>query len=173
MDEPTSQALRALLLQARVAALGTLHGARREDGRDVEPFVSMVPLAWIPGRGEAVIHVSALAPHTRDMLGHPAVSLMVTAPLREGDDPQALARATLQADALKLAAEAPEHDAAKAAYLAAFPLAEQTFALGDFSLFRLVPRSLRYVAGFGRAYAMGAEAFSRLMQDRADGAAIG
>jgi len=40
---------------------------------------------------------------------------------------------------------------AQAIYRARFPEAEPTFALGDFQFVRLLPRSTRFVAGFGRA----------------------
>ena len=52
---------------------------------------------------------------------------------------------------------------AAALYLARFPQAEPTFALGDFMLVRLRPRSLRFVAGFGRAHSLGAAAFAALV----------
>ena len=99
---------------------GTLH--------EGAPFVSMVPVAWRPD-GAALIHVSALAPHTRDLRLHPAVSLMLLAPRVPGDDPQALARVTLQAEAVELAAGSAAADAAAAVYRARFPRAEQTFGL--------------------------------------------
>jgi putative heme iron utilization protein len=66
--------LRAIFANQSVAALGTLH--------EGEPFVSMVPFALLPDGLGFVIHVSALAGHTKDMLAHPQVSLLVMAPPR-------------------------------------------------------------------------------------------
>ena len=59
MELAQAQALRELLQQQEVAALGTL--------RNGEPFVSMVPYALLPD-GSLVVHVSRLATHTRLLL---------------------------------------------------------------------------------------------------------
>jgi putative heme iron utilization protein len=126
MDAEVQALLRELLLTQRVASLGTLRRGREFD----EPALSMVPFAWLPGTAEVVLHVSALAQHTRFMAEHPRTSLMIVAPLREGDNPLALPRATLQCDASRLEPGTPQHAAAAAAYRARFPQAEQTFAAG-------------------------------------------
>lgn len=146
MDAEDTRALRLLLATRPVAALGTLHQG--------EPAVSMVPFVLPVGHAAPVIHVSALAPHTRDMLQHPRVSLLVMADLTEGVAPQALPRVALQADARALVRGTAEHSAARDAYLARFPDAAVTFELGDFSLVALQPVSARLVAGFGRAHAL-------------------
>lgn len=157
MDEATTAELRALLQAQPIGALGTLHATREGD----EPFVSMVPVAWLPGPEPApLIHVSQLAPHTRDLQTCSRVSLMLTAALQPDDNPQALARLTLQAEAQLLDRDSSAWAAAQAAYLARFPRAEQTFALGDFLLVRLQPRSARFVAGFGRAHGLTAQALA-------------
>lgn len=157
MDETAAAELRALVQAQPVAALGTLHATR--DG--VEPFVSMVPVAWLPGPlPRAVIHISTLAPHTRDLQADPRVSLLLTAVAAPDDNPQALARLTLQARAAELprpgadGADPAAWAAAQAAYLSRFPRATQTFALGDFLLVALHPVSVRFVAGFGRAHGL-------------------
>lgn len=151
MDNATVAELRTLVRSQPVAALGTLHATR--DG--VEPFVSMVPVAWLTApTPQAVIHVSTLAPHTRDLQQDPRVSLMLTAALGPDDNPQALARLSLQARARSLQPGEAEWTQAKAVYLARFARAEQTFALGDFLLFALQPVSARFVAGFGRAHGL-------------------
>jgi heme iron utilization protein len=155
LDAPTAADLRALVHAQPVAALGTLHATR--DG--VEPFVSMVPVAWLPGP-LAVIHVSTLAPHTRDLQADPRVSLMLTAPLAPDGNPQALARLTVQAHAAELPRGSAEWAEAQAAYLGRFPLATQTFALGDFLLVALHPVSARFVAGFGRAHGLTAQSLA-------------
>jgi heme iron utilization protein len=164
LDAATESALCELLRVQPIGALGTLH--RRPGG--AEPFVSMVPVAWLGA--DAIIHVSALAQHTRDLREDPHVSLMLTAPRVAGDHPLALARATLQADASPVGADDDDRAQAAAAYLGRFAQAEQTFALGDFMLVRLRPRSLRFVAGFGRAQSLGAAAFAALVARRLSGA---
>lgn len=151
MDADTAAELRALVAQQPIAALGTLHAGPVGD----EPFVSMVPMAWLAGPALcAVIHVSGLAQHTRDLAHCTRASLMLTAALTPETNPLALARLTLQVDAQVLAPDADEVPAARAAYLARFAQAEQTLVLGDFRFVLLRPRSARFVAGFGRAHGL-------------------
>jgi putative heme iron utilization protein len=142
MDPDLARNLRALLAAQRVASLGTLHQG--------EPYVSMVPFAIVPGSADFIVHVSALAAHTRDMLAHPAVSLLVMAEPSADVPPQALARVTIQGDAEQLVEPGP-HERARDAYLARFPGSAQTFELADFSLFAIRPRSARFVGGFAQA----------------------
>lgn len=155
MDAELAQRLRALLDNQRIAALGTLHGR--------EPYVSMVPFALLPGGRAFVIHVSALAAHTRDMLASPAVSLLVIAPQDARTPPQALARVTIQGDAEQLVESMPDHAEARAAYLARFAQSAQTFELSDFSLFAIRPRSLRFVGGFAQAKTLTPEGLARVL----------
>lgn len=138
-----AQTLRDLLRAQQVAALGTLHQG--------QPYVSMVPFALRPGGADFIVHVSQLAAHTKDMLAHPRVSLLVIAPPAPGVMAQELARITVQGGAVQLAAGTPGHAAAKAAYLARFPQSEPMFGFADFSLFAIVPESIRFVGGFAQA----------------------
>lgn len=133
-----------------MAALATLHRG--------EPAVSMVPFVLPAGRGELLIHVSALATHTRDLQEHARVSLMVMAEAQAQTPAQALPRVSLQAEARVLPREGAEYEDAKASYLARFPDSAMTFELTDFSLVALRPLSARLVAGFGRAHALAGDA---------------
>ena len=144
LDAGLTRTLRELVLGRSVAALGTLHSN--------EPFVSMVPYALYGEERQFLIHVSALASHTRDMLAQPRVSLLITAP--EGGDiaPQALPRLSVQGDALQLNRAGTDYAPARACYLARFADAAQMFELADFSLFVIRPVSLRFVAGYGKAF---------------------
>lgn len=139
-----------------MAALATLHGG--------EPAVSMVPFVLPAGQTDLIIHVSALATHTRDMQEHPRVSLMVMAEPDVATPPQALPRVTLQCELRVLPREGGEYEAAKTAYLARFPDSEITFGLADFSLVVLTPTAARLVAGFARAHALVGEALSRWLR---------
>jgi hypothetical protein len=145
-----AEALRQLVAAQRIAALGTLH--------DGEPWVSMVPFALLPGAAGFVIHVSALAAHTADMNADPRVSLLVVAPETPGAPPQARARVTVRGRAERLAPSTPDHDAARAAYLARFPQAGGILGLADFSFFAIRPLSARVVGGFAQAETLTAEA---------------
>lgn len=156
MLAPDQTAVLLTLLRTQpLAALGTLHGG--------EPVVSMVPYALLPQRGRLVVHVSALAGHTRDMQASPRVSLMVLAAPAEGVPPQATARASFQCDAARCAPDDPDHAAARQAYLARFPDSAELFSFADFSLFTLAPRHLRLVGGFGRAATVMQPELARLL----------
>lgn len=141
--DPAGWLLR-LLDTVPVGALATLHRG--------EPAASMVPFARDPVRGELVLHLSALAPHTADLLAQPAASLLVTAEPDPDVPPAARPRVSLSGQAHPLARDDPAADAARALYLRRFPDAAVTFELADFGLFVLRPRAARLVAGFGRAH---------------------
>jgi putative heme iron utilization protein len=149
MKPEHAESLRSIVLNQRVGALGTLH--------DAQPFVSMVPFALIEAGAGLVIHVSRLAAHTRDMLLHPQVSLLVMAPATADTLPQALPRVTLQGEAQALDEDDPLYPSARSAYLARFPESEPMFGFGDFSLFVIRPASLRLVAGFAQVRTLAPE----------------
>jgi heme iron utilization protein len=144
-----------LLLQGQdIAALGTLHRG--------EPFVSMVPYALLAD-GRLVIHVSQLATHTRDMQEHAGVSVMVLGTRAPGALPQEQPRASLQGEAQPCMVDAADYAAARQAYLARFPDSEPMFGFGDFSLFLVTPRAVRFVAGFAQAWSFTAADYTALM----------
>lgn len=156
MSTTRFEPLRALLRQQTIAALGTLHRG--------EPYVSMVPYALAEDAPEFLIHVSALAPHTRDMLESPRVSLLVVAP-DGGGRPQARARATIQGDAAPLDTDSAHYGAARSLYLQRFPHAADIFALPDFSLFAIRPASVRFIGGFAQAVSLTPELFARALRE--------
>ena len=85
---------------------------------------------------------------------NPAVALLVTAPLAEAESPLSLPRAAIQGEARQCLPESPDYPEARSAYLAKLPDAEELFTFSDFSLFIIEPKSIRYVAGFGRAMSL-------------------
>ncbi len=143
MTPAHAQTLRDLLRTQEVAALGTLHKG--------QPYVSMVPFALRPGGTDFIVHVSELAAHTKDMLANPQVSLLVIAPSVPGVMAQERARITVQGEAVQVVRGTPGHAAARTAYLARFPQSESMFGFADFSLFAIVPSSVRFVGGFAQA----------------------
>jgi putative heme iron utilization protein len=52
---------------------------------------------------------------------------------------------------------------ARACYLARLPGSEEMFSFGDFSLFVIDIRAVRFVAGFGRAHGLTPEAFAQAL----------
>jgi len=155
MNETAAAQLVELLRERRVAALGTLHAGA--------PYVSMVPYAIVPDGSGLLIHVSRLASHTKDMNADPRVSLLITQELETGGSALALPRASIQGMAQEVAADAPELPALSAAYLERFPDAAQLFGFADFSLFKIQPESVRFVAGFAQAHSCTGETLTKLL----------
>lgn len=167
MTEPTAaapaahesrlaRALRALLAQQRVAALGTLD----PDGL---PSVSMVPFAVAPDPGVLVLHISGLAAHTGHLQRQPLASLMVMQAEQAHEPVHALPRVTLAVRAHTLGPEHAWHAACRTAYLARFPEAEPMTALADFRFVALQTLGARQVAGFGAARTVTPEELQRAL----------
>ena len=146
MDTTEAHVLKSLLEDQPVASLSTLHKG--------EPAVSMVPFALLPHAPCFVIHVSRLAAHTNDMLSSPVVGLMVMASPGAADSPLALPRVTIQGVARQCTPDSPDYKPARGGYLAKLPQSQDLFSFADFSLFIIEPKSVRFVAGFGRAMSL-------------------
>jgi putative heme iron utilization protein len=158
MHEPRlNRALRDMLHTQRVASLGTLNA---EGG----PFVSMVPFAIEPEAGCLVIHVSLLAPHTRNLLSNPTVSVMVMQAEVAGEPVHALPRVSMDGTAARLQPQSPSWLAARDAYLARFPEAEPMTHLGDFNFVVIHLTAARQVAGFGTARPLEAEDLASVLR---------
>ena len=159
------QSLRALLQRQRVAALGSLC----DDGT---PLVSMVPYAIASDPPCVMLHVSALAQHTRNLQATPAVSLLVMQSEVEGEPVHSLPRVSLQGQARTLTPEDAAWERCRAAYLERFPDAEPMTLLGDFRFVAIDISGARQVAGFGSARTVGLEELQLILatqQDRASG----
>lgn len=144
MDELSAQTLARLIRDTRIAALGTLH--------EGEPNLAMVAYVFAEDFSAFYIHVSKLGKHTRDMESDPHVSLLIVERDDQRSDPQTLARIALQGTAEVLPRDAADYALIKHLYLNRFPEAEPHFSLGDFNLWKITPKSGRFVAGFARAF---------------------
>jgi hypothetical protein len=144
-------ALAALLRSQRWAALATLEA-------DGQPYASAVAYVAEPHFAGLLLHLSLLAPHTRNLLADPRASLVIS----EGDsgmgDPQSLARLSLLGRVSALDKAGAAYATARAHYLARLPDAERLFGFSDFQLFRFTPGEARFVGGFARARRFGPEA---------------
>lgn len=152
-----SQDLRKLLHTQRVAALGTL-------GDDGLPFVSMVPFALEPQSACVVIHVSALAAHTRNLQARPHVSMLVMQAEALGEPVHALPRVTLQGQACVLEPGSTAWADARTAYLARFPEVAPMTELGDFMFVIIQLQGARQIAGFGAARSLDADGIAQLLR---------
>ena len=132
-----------LVIAHRWAALATLG----EDG----PAASMVAYAPESDLSSLVLFLSGLSEHTRNLIAHPRVALVVSEVDPGSGDPQTLARASVKGTAGIVERTAPEFDTVWRTYVGRFPDAAPRIALGDFSLFRVVIGEVRYVGGFAQA----------------------
>jgi hypothetical protein len=124
----------------------------------------MVPFAVEASAACLVIHVSLMAPHTRNLLSNPAVSIMVMQPEVTGEPVHALPRISMDGTAARLRPDSPHWLAARQAYLARFPEAEPMTHLGDFSFVAIHPTAARQVAGFGTARPLEADELTEVLR---------
>jgi putative heme iron utilization protein len=106
------------------------------------PFGSVAPYV-LDHEARPLILISRLAEHTRNIETDARTCLLVNDP---GTDLQAGARLTLVGDAARVSHSV---ESLQARYLSYFPDAGRLFALGDFALYRIEPRDLRWIGGFG------------------------
>lgn len=106
------------------------------------PFGSVAPYV-LDHEARPLFLISRLAEHTRNIDADARASLLVN---DSGADLQAGARLTLVGDAARLSHGA---ESLQARYLSYYPDAARLVALGDFALYRLEPRELRWIGGFG------------------------
>ena len=136
--------LRSLLEGSRLLALAVL-----VEGR---PFVGQVPFAVWLERGSLLIHVSALARHSKGLGEGASWSGLVSAVSGIETDPFQVPRVSLEGSAHRLEREDDRYGEARELYLERLPSGRLHFSLGDFSLIELAVRKGRLVAGFGRTY---------------------
>jgi putative heme iron utilization protein len=117
----------------------------------------MVAFAPEPDFGGFLMLLSRLSLHTRSLLEHPRASLAISEPDTGAGNPQTLARGSIQGEATPITEDMPGYAEARAVYEKRLPASSPLFGFEDFSLFRLVPREARFVAGFARAYTVSAE----------------
>ena len=154
MDKQSEQTLAKLIRETRIAALGTLHGG--------EPNLAMVAYSFAEDFSAFYIHVSRLGKHTAGMEADPRVSLLITETDDRRADPQTLARVSIRGTAEILPRTEPGYAQVKKNYLERFPEAEQLFQLGDFNIWKIIPKGGRFVAGFGKAFTLVPEALRKV-----------
>jgi hypothetical protein len=151
IDSDSLHTLTRLIRTQRIAAFGTL--------RDGAPLVSMILYAVSSDFTAFYIHASRLALHTQDILKDPRVSLMIAETDTGEKDPQTLARVSIRGEAVAVPPTDADYEEAKAVYLEKFPEAAFNSTLGDFSIYKIAPRTARYVAGFGKIFNLTVEDF--------------
>lgn len=112
------------------------------------PYVSALPFCTDP-RGRIVVLISHLAEHTRNAEHDGRVGFLVSP---AGPEMQEQARVNQVGDI------APVDEPSMAArYLRFFPDAAEYLRIGGFRFFRIEPKSLRYIAGFGSIHTIPGE----------------
>jgi putative heme iron utilization protein len=150
---------RALINEQR-----TLHLATRAPSGD--PDASYAPFVR-DELGNFYIFVSKLSRHTRNLLAHAHLSILLIEP--EADAQQVFARKRLSYRCL--AEVVPREDAEWEARIAAFEarfgtIIDMLRSLDDFVLFRLVPQQGSFVKGFGQAYSIDAHSIEHISAGR-------
>jgi heme iron utilization protein len=154
MLDATIRAVQALLAQQRVLTLAVDAGGA--------PCAGLLPFAPLPHRTGVVVHASRLARHTEGLVDGARVGVLVHEADAPGKDPLQLQRITFDCLVEPLDRRSNAWQQARDLYLTRFPDAAVTFELGDFTLYRLAFQAGRYVAGFGRAIAIGPDDIARL-----------
>ncbi|HIP07349.1 MAG TPA: hypothetical protein EYG66_05725 [Mariprofundaceae bacterium] len=131
--------IQTLLNNTRIAFLSTQG--------DKSPETSMCPYAVF--QDDVVLHLSALAKHSKNIQQHTQVGLMICSPETPDKSPLALPRLSFTGH-IETVPEAEQADYQKA-YLQSIPDAEPLFSFPDFTLYRIQPLSVSWVGGFGKA----------------------
>jgi heme oxygenase (biliverdin-IX-beta and delta-forming) len=148
---------RTLAARVRSAALSTI--ARDPAGY---PYGSLVTVA-VDDAGRPLFLLSELAEHTGNLHARADASALLTAPAGAHDEPLALERVTLLGPCAKVSAG--EVAAARETFLRQHPSASYYVDFNDFAFYRLEPRALRYVGGFGRMSWVGADEYAAARPD--------
>lgn len=109
------------------------------------PFGSITPYAVLPS-GDAVLFLSDIAEHTRNLARDPRASLFVADP-EAREKPQAGARLAILTRARR--ANPDERDATEACYFARFPQAQAMRSAHGFHTYVAEVDCVRWIAGFG------------------------
>ena len=158
MLKSTIRDLRALFDEQRVLNLAL---TLPPDGA---AYAGLLPFIMDTSRVAFLVRASKLARHSRGLTADARVCVLIHEKDDASKDPLQLQRVTFECTVEPLAAETLEWNAARERYLARFPSAELTLGLTDFRIYRLVPQTGMYVAGFGRAIALPPEDIARLAQ---------
>jgi putative heme iron utilization protein len=112
------------------------------------PYASSLPFCT-DQRGRVVVLISHLAEHTQNA-DHDSRAGFLVSPL--GRDLQEQARVSMIGDIAAI-----DDETISSRYLRHFPEAQAYLQIGGFRFFRIEPRSLRYIAGFGSIHTVTAE----------------
>ena len=157
-EQKTAEALDAmerLLSEYKTATLATVNTAG-------EPQVSYSPTALDQERN-FYLFVSELSEHTANLQNCDQISLLLIEDESRSNQLFARNRLTVKGRVVPVPRESDGWETAASVYRSRFgKFFDQLAQLRDFHMFRVVPRSARLVVGFGAAYEVSVEDWSRL-----------
>ncbi len=118
------------------------------------PFGSLTPYAP-DSQFRPILLLSDIAEHTQNILGDARVSLTIAQ--TSTGEVQAQGRVTIVSDARLL--EGTDSDEVAERYFSFFPYARGYTQAHKFSFYRLEPRKIRYIGGFGKIFWVPLETF--------------
>lgn len=139
MDNDWRQGIALLLANTRIGFLSS-QGER-------SPETSMCPYATY--HGDIVLHLSALAKHSKNIQNNTNVGFMICTPENPKNSPLSLARLSLTGT-IK-AVPPKEHAHYQKAYISNIPDAGALFSFPDFTLYHLEVHNIQWIGGFGKA----------------------
>jgi uncharacterized protein (DUF924 family) len=151
IDEATApdEALRQETLSFRDSFDWVVFATAGTAGRPLASYAPCIP----DDAGGFYVFLSSLAAHTRQLVGAGAVSLLFLENREAAANPFARRRLTYDGAAIPVPRDAPQWAAVLDRFAERFgSVMDALRRLGDFQLFRIVPRSATYVRGFGQAY---------------------
>lgn len=143
MENIDLQPLCQLIRQQRWGAMATM--------RNGEPYCTMAAYVAHPNLSSLTLHLSTLAPHTQRLLKAPQASFAISDIDHGTDNPQTLARVSLNGQVHAIEVAHQDYAAHKQRYLERLPDAEMLFSFADFSLYEFSIEKIRYVGGFAMA----------------------
>lgn len=154
MDRDVLERMRALIVTERLLTLAV--------SVDSEPEAGLLPYAVSGDCLALYVQASGLARHARGLQPGARAGLLIHEPDSPAADPMQIARLTVQATVRVLQKGSAEFEAARTLFVARFPAADMTLALGDFNLYALTLGRGRYVEGFARAFNVGPDTFAAI-----------
>lgn len=147
----------SLARDARLWLRAHRHGLLSTHSRAVAgyPFGSVAPYV-LDHEACPVLLISRLAEHTKNLAGDARVSLLIHEPAENVGDVQAQARVTLMGQAERV--ENPAHIEPR--YERYFPATRGYRTQLDFEFWRIVPVTLRAIAGFAKVHWVSREAYA-------------
>lgn len=155
MSETADDVLQQLLISVNTIHISSITKAG-------QPNISYAPYVR-DADGNYYIFISQLASHTHDLLHTPAVAIMLSEDEQNTRQIFARTRVTYQCEVETVAQDAEEYAEILGQFANEFGnVIDVLRGLPDFILFRLVPRSGRFVMGFGQAYELQGKGLSVL-----------